>query len=425
VTGSGAKAGGAAPKFAGEAAREWRRGWPVVLAGVFGFALLTLGNATMGAFMAPVTSDLGFNRSQFSAGLSAYALVGIVMGPLVGILIDKLGVRAVAISGALLVGVTYSLFATSTGAMSYWLALWLLYAAANQLIMTTVWWAAVARVFTVSRGLATSVTILGTSVAVFFAPVVANVLIEQRGWRAAFVILGLSSGLAVALVCWIALKRSGPPQAASGPAEAAQSVTAASGMSWSQAVRSMTFIKFAIASFIAYGVRLAITIHVIPILSAGGVARDLAVWIGGSYGLWMAVGQTVSGAALDRFSGRWVSALCLFVQMTSLALLMLPPHPIAVPILAVCLFGLSMGGLAPTYPYLTSRYFGLRSFGRLFGILASLSAVGYALGPLLAAHVYDVSGSYALFLAASIPALLLSAVLILSLGPYPDFAEEA
>jgi MFS family permease len=128
---------------------------------------------------------------------------------------------------------------------------------------------------------------------------------------------------------------------------------------------------------------------------------------------------------MDRFPARWVAALWLGVQSVSLALLMLPPRPIMLPIVAVFLFGISMGGIAPTFPFLTSRYFGLRSFGRLFGIIAALSALGFATGPLLAGHVYDVSTSYVPFLAAAIPALLLSALLIILLGRYPEQAEAA
>jgi MFS family permease len=415
------------PPPPGQALREWRSGWPVVLAGLFGFALLSLGSTSMGAFMASVTADLHFSRSQFSAGLSAYALVGIVLGPLVGMLIDKVGVRVVAISGALLVGLAYSLFATATGAFAYWLALWLFYACANQLIMTTVWWAAVSRVFAASRGLAISLTIIGTGVAAPVAPIVANLLIEHQGWRAAFVIMGLSSGLAVALVCWLSLKPGGRSATAaqSRPTDAAPAEPVADGMTLAEAVRSLTFVKLAVASFLAYAVRLAITIHLIPMLSAGGVTRTTAVVIGGSYGLWMILGQIVSGAAMDRFAARWVSALCLAMMAVSLALLMLPPRPVALPIVAVALFGIAMGGMAPTFPYLTSRYFGLRSFGRLFGIIASLSGLGFATGPLLAGYVYDVSASYVPFLAAAIPALLVSALLIISMGRYPDDAEPA
>ena len=233
--------------------------------------------------------------------------------------------------------------------------------------------------------------------------------------------MGLGTGITVALICWFALKPAGQPAPA---AEAAADPPAAvPGLSLAEAARTLTFAKLAVASYLAYAVRLAIAIHLIPMLSAGGVARTTAVVIGGSYGLWMILGQIVSGAAMDRFPARFVSALWLAMMAGSLALLMLPPQPIALPIVAVALFGISMGGMAPTFPYLTSRYFGLRSFGKLFGIIASLSGLGFATGPLLAGYAFDVSSSYLPFLAGAIPALLLAALLILSMGRYPDPAD--
>src|SRR5882757_9002688 len=112
------------PPSRGAALQEWRGGWPVVVAGFFGFVLLSLGNMSVGAFMKPVTTDLHWTRSDFSIGLSVYAFVGVVMGPVVGALVDKWGVRLVAVIGSLLVGVTFALFATATGAIAPWLILW-------------------------------------------------------------------------------------------------------------------------------------------------------------------------------------------------------------------------------------------------------------------------------------------------------------
>jgi MFS family permease len=406
----------------GEALREWREGWPVVFAGVGGLILLSIGNMSMGAFMAPVTADLHWTKGQFSLGLSAYALVGIVMGPLVGMLVDKWGVRLVAVTGSLLVGLTFSLFAIATSAIGPWLLLWLLYAAANQLIMTTVWTAAVARVFTVSRGLAMSVIWVGTNIAVVAAPIVANLLIEHGGWRSAFVIMGMGTGTAVALICWFALERGRPSPAQAGSAETGLGDGNAGELTIGEALRNIAFLKLCLAMFIANFIPLALTIHLIELLRAGGLSRDLAVVVGGSYGVSMFIGQLISGFAFDRFSGRLVTALWFVLLIVSLAMLMLPVKPLALPIVTVFLFGLALGGLAPSFPYLTSRYFSLGSFGRLFGILASLSALAYATGPLVAGYVYDVTHSYAPFLLGSIPALLLTILLIVSLGPYPDLA---
>ena len=200
----------------GQALREWREGWPVVFAGFFGFVLLSLGNMSLGAFMLPVTTELHWSRGDYSSGLFPYAIVGIVMGPLVGLMVDKLGVRLVAMIGSLLAGGTFALFAISTSSITLWLVLWTLYAAANQLIMTTVWTAAIARAFTVSRGLAMSVIMIGSAFAVAAAPRAADFLIQEQGWRMAFIVMGLSTGLAVAVICWLALD-GGRPSAEAAP----------------------------------------------------------------------------------------------------------------------------------------------------------------------------------------------------------------
>ena len=195
------------------------------------------------------------------------------------------------------------------------------------------------------------------------------------------------------------------------------------GMTTGEALRSIAFIKLCVAMFIANFVPLALTIHLIPLLSAGGLTRESAVLIGGSYGLTMFIGQIVGGLAFDRVSARLVAAIGFAVMIASLALLMLPVHPIAVPMVAVLAFGFAIGGLSPLFPYLTSRYFGLESFGRLFGVLSSLSAAAYATGPLAAGYVFDATHSYRPFLAGSIPAIVLTILLIVSLGRYPDQAE--
>ena len=87
------------------------------------------------------------------------------------------------------------------------------------------------------------------------------------------------------------------------------------------------------------------------------------------------------------------------------------------------LFGLGYGSIAPVYPYLASRYFGRRAFGRLFGIISSCYNVALATGPLLAGYVHDKTHSYLFFLICGVPALLLCALLLMSFGRYPDFTR--
>ncbi len=392
---------------------EWRNGWPVVLAGLFGFILLAVGSLSMGAFMAPVEAAHGWTRSEYSLGLSVYATVGVICSPLVGWLVSRLGVRRVAFAGSLLTGLTFALFATATASVAYWLFLWLLFGLANQLIMTTVWSTAVAGSFTFNRGTAFSVIMVGSGLAALIAPVAANYLIDQYDWRVAYAALGCGAGGLVALVCWFAL-------ASSDSATVRSASRKGSVPGIRKAFLSATFVRIALLSFISYGLLMVLSLHLIPVLTAASMNRDTAIVVAGSYGLPMIIGKLIGGAALDRFSGRLVLTICLSLLLISYALLALPVLTIDVAMLAVILFGLAFGGIAPGLPYLASRYFELSHFSRIFGTLNGFYSLATATCPLLASWVFDERGSYHAFLIGAIPVIVVAMGLAVSLGRYPD-----
>ena len=56
--------------------------------------------------------------------------------------------------------------------------------------------------------------------------------------------------------------------------------------------------------------------------------------------------------------------------------------------------GLGMGFEFDLIPYMLKRYFGLRSFSTLYGLIYSVFAVAGATTSLLLGHIYDVTGSY-------------------------------
>jgi MFS family permease len=89
-------------------------------------------------------------------------------------------------------------------------------------------------------------------------------------------------------------------------------------------------------------------------------------------------------------------------------------------VVAVVLLGLSVGGEYDAIIYLSTRHFGLRNFGTLFGFVTSLILAGVGLGPILGAVLYDIGGDYRLFLWLAIPMSLTTSVLLGTLGRYPD-----
>jgi hypothetical protein len=92
--------------------------------------------------------------------------------------------------------------------------------------------------------------------------------------------------------------------------------------------------------------------------------------------------------------------------------------------LAVMIFGLALGAELVILAYLTSRYFGVASFGMLFGTIGAFIGLAGSTGPVLLNAVYDATQSYELASMGIIPVCLISASLFLLLGPYPEEKES-
>ena len=73
--------------------------------------------------------------------------------------------------------------------------------------------------------------------------------------------------------------------------------------------------------------------------------------------------------------------------------------------------------------YLAAKYFGLRNFGALFGVLVMALSLGTAFGPLAAGAIFDHYGDYTNFLYLTVILIDSSSIALFSLGSTPT-AEE-
>jgi MFS family permease len=161
-------------------------------------------------------------------------------------------------------------------------------------------------------------------------------------------------------------------------------------------------------------------VHLIPILTANGLPRTDAIWLGGILGVAATAGQLMSGALADRFPGHLLSAAYVFLLALASATLLIPMDSMLLALIPVVVLGIFGGAQTHILPYLTSRYFGLSSFGRLFGVVASVMGIAVAGGPMIASTVFDRTHGYHLFLIGCLPTVVVAAMLIFSLGRYPD-----
>ena len=87
-------------------------------------------------------------------------------------------------------------------------------------------------------------------------------------------------------------------------------------------------------------------------------------------------------------------------------------------IAAAILLGGSLGAEVDMLAYLTSRYFGLKSFAEIFSFLFAAVMIAMSLGPLAFGIVFDQTGSYQAILLTGIPICILAVGMLTLLRPY-------
>lgn len=407
------------------AAAEWRAHWTVVLAAMAGLSFSSLAPASLGLFIEPLSQEFGWTRAQISLGLTIYALFAVPFSPLAGALIDRRGSRGIAIPGVILASCAFASFSLANGSVAQWVGLWVFYATVAMGIKSTVWMAAVSSLFTASRGLALAVVFCGTAISQTVSPLLARWLIDEHGWRAAYVWLGLGwGGIAFVLVVFLLVEgrnRLADPSLRQSQSRPVQS--GLSGLRFKEALRSPPLRKIAGATLLISVLIGALIVHQVPILTERGLSRETAAMLAAFAGFASLFGKLCTGYLFDRSRSGWIGFGSLCLPAIACGLLLLPSSSLVLIVCAMSMLGYTAGAYLQLCTYLTTRYGGLLHFGKIFGVMASLLAFGTGAGPLIGGLIFDHSGSYAPLLMVAIPACLIAASLVARLGPYPEFQE--
>lgn len=405
------------------AAAEWRRYWFLPLVAAFGYATAVLHIYSIGPFFAPITQEFGWTRAEFSLGLTTTSIISGIFCIPVGMLVDRIGPRRMALLGVPLMCATVALLSLASGEVGNWIFLWGVVAVGTFFTQATVWTAAVATRFEASRGLAFGVTLCGASVAAMAFPIMATELIAAFGWRNAFVAMGGLWALLV-LPMMALLFRGARDVSGKAAAAAPEALRATTGLTIAEALRSPALYILLLAGALFSFTILGAVIHFVPMLTDSGATPLAAAGIAGLIGVFSIVGRLGTGFLLDRFPARLVGAVAFLIPIGACALLLFDgANPISQSV-AAAIVGLTLGSEVDVIAYLATRHFGLRNFGALYGALITALAFGTSFGPLAAARVFDLYGSYDPFLWLMIGLTAVSAVALICLGPAPRVQGE-
>ena len=417
-----------APAAALDGSQEFRRGWGVVLAALLGIGLglSPVPFYTIGMLAPELNKAFGWAFSAMMMGLPIMTLGVLVASPLVGLLADRFGVRRVALSSIVLFSLSFMAFGLNPGSITLFYLNWAVMAVVGAGTLPITWTRAVNNRFDVHKGLALGLSLIGTGIFGFMVKPLTAWLIAEHGWRAAYVAVGtlpLLIALPIAYLAFHDAEGSGGTAAERKAALAARAASAA-GLSFREALRSYRFwvlaFSFTLVSFSVGG----LIPNMENILKTAGFARAEVVALVTLIGLSVTAGRLVGGWLIDRLWAPGVA--CVMIGLPALACYLLASSELSVSAArgAIVMIGIAAGVEYDLMAFLVARYFGMKSYGAIYGAQYGFFALGAGLAPVVFGRAFDNTGNYNSVLLLSAVLLIVGAASLLALGRYRSFSNK-
>ncbi|MFT5350349.1 MAG: MFS family permease [Gammaproteobacteria bacterium] len=381
--------------------------------------------STFSVFFDDIANEFDWNRAQVSLAFSLFLLASTIAFPIVGRLVDHFGARKIIIPSIL----TFMLGMIS---FKYWVdSLWLYYATflvigvAAAGTSTLTYFQVVTRSFSKRRGLALGVANSGTAVGALSFPVLGYLLLEAYGWRNAYLLLGIGITIISIPIILAGLndKYIDSPLTNDSP-DANQQATLAPDVTVKMALGSRSFWVIGIAFFCGASTLVAFLIHMVPMLTDRGISAQTAAIAASTFGVAQLCGRLIAGFLLDKYFAPYIAAAMW--SITTITFLILGAGASgSTLVVTTAILGLAWGSEGDVLAYFVGRYFGLKFFGAIYGLLLSMHLLGGAVGPYLLGLGFDRFGSYTVTLMCMAATTAFAALLILFVGPYPSFSVEA
>lgn len=362
------------------------------------FSIQALGVGTyiaFGVFFNPLLDEFGWSRAAIAGASSTAFLSAGIFGMLVGRLNDRFGPRRLMSVAALLMGLGCVLMARLTSLWELYLFYGLVFgmglSAIDVIALTTI-----ARWFSLNRGFMTGIVKVGTGAGQFAIPLIAGGFILHYGWRWAIAAIGMGMAAILMLMSRF-LHRDPDARAATTKHPAAGSDAAAvkkdPGLPLSQVYRTVQLWTICAVNLLVVFCLMIIMLHIVPHVRDAGIDPIPAAGVLSTIGGVSMLGRFICGLVIDYRGSKTVMGVS-FVFLLA-ALLWLPfAHKLWMFYLFAACYGLAHGGFFTAISPLVAEWFGIRYHGTLLGIAVCFGTLGGAAGPLLAGHLFDISGSY-------------------------------
>jgi len=409
-----------------------RRGWLVVFAAMVGAAvgLSPIPFYTIGMFAPELSRAFGWSFASMMASIGVQSAVVMVSSPLAGFAVDRYGARPVAIISLLLFGLCFMSLAFSTGSLMLFYGQWAVMSLLGAGTLSATWTRVVNGWFDRNRGLALGIASTGTGITGFLIKPFTAWIIEDFGWRAAFVGVGiLPIIIGIPVILWLFREKQASAERVSDGAAGATRQDASPnddeyGLTLKEALRGMHFWVLAGAFFLIAFALTAPTPNLENILKTFDFELTEIGRIAATFGLAVIAGRIVGGWLLDRIWAPLCALFVLAIPATGCWLLTGDSLSSQSAYLAVIFLGFGAGFEFDLLAFLISRYFGQRNYGVIYGCFYTVIALGGGLGPVVYGYMFDNLGTYHQALIMGTISVMIGGALLLLLGPYPKWRER-
>jgi MFS family permease len=378
---------------------------------VISLMIAIVGNAGMWVIilvLPSVQSEFGVDRASaslpFTLTMLGFALGNFYMGKLA----DRYNLSTVLLFSSILLASCFIFAAQSNSILSLAVIQFVIGfgtgASFGPIIADTSIW------FLKKRGIAVALAASGNYLSGVVWPIFTKDLLLNYGWRTVYLVLAIAAVLIMAPLS-LALKRKISEEStraddliSQNKAQSTQlspkSLQLFLGLAGLGCCVAMSMPQVHIVAFcVDLGFGSTVGGNMLSLMLAGGI-----------------VSRIVSGFLADKIGG--LKTLLIGSSLQCVALfLYLPFNGLVSLYLVSLIFGLSQGGIVPSYAIIVREHMPAKEAGARVGFVLMMTIVGMALGGWMSGWIYDLSGSYKLAFWNGILWNLLNLVIIFSLLP--------
>jgi MFS family permease len=366
-------------------ARDSRYAWWRLAASL---ALGTIGGVGLWStvvVLPAIQTEFGIDRGEaslpYTATMVGFAAGGILMGRLA----DRLGIRLPVLFGGLMLGAGYIVAGLSARYWQFILAQAVLIGMLGSSVFFGPLIADVSHWFRRQRGIAVAIVASGSYLAGTVWPPLLQHAVEAVGWRQTHLGVGLFCAVTIPPLTRLLRRRA---DIADEPRPEDRQPTA--GPLLSPNALQVLLIAAAISCCIAMSMP---QVHLVAYCGdlGYGPAR-------GAEMISLMLGMGILSRLASGLIADWIGAPATLVLGSTLQCLTLvfyiPFDGLMSLYIVSALFGLSQGGIVPSYALIVRDHFPAREAGTRVSLVITASVVGMALGGWMSGEIYDLTGSY-------------------------------